>query len=531
MKRALLLLFGLVGCFVTAEDREDALDRDHDGFIAEQAGGLDCNDSDDDVYPGAFESCIDDIDSDCDGNNCPLRADVDLESDDVLAWGGENGHGLQATTGVIDLAGDGIPELLLSGTFAREGDGAVYLYETPITGPLDPLLEAPSLGGLDGRGLRAWSAGDLDGDGDEEALLTTVQGPGGLWLVTDPFTDRGSVRDLGAALSVGDDRADGKSVQFGQVWALGDIDGDGLATWALGSPGTGDEEQGAVFVFEGPFEGDGEAADLADTTVVGRAPGDWLGADCGEAGDLDGDGLPELIVCAASSDTQATELDGEVEVIAPDAGAAYVFSSSSLTGGTLVADDADATVRSVFEGAPLMLAGSIGDTNGDEVGDLGVHFGGGAGDFFIFQGPLEGELYADSADLRLFGDAGVLTTAGFGQSFSAADVNDDGNSDVLIGAPAEGFGGLGDANAPYAGAAYLFLGPVLGVQSPDHATARWKGVFPEGALGMPLATDLDRDGALDLLMTAPFASPLPGDPGEENGAVMFVLDAFYGLSR
>ena len=79
------------------------LDGDGDGYIAEHApdgttcGGDDCDDTRDDVYPGAPEVCMDGIDQDCDGSVDGLIAVtpvVTLEGGDdrtrnpVIAWSG-----------------------------------------------------------------------------------------------------------------------------------------------------------------------------------------------------------------------------------------------------------------------------------------------------------------------------------------------------------------------------------------------------------------------------------------------------------
>lgn len=52
-----------------------SFDQDGDGFIDEANGGDDCDDGDDDVYPGAEERC-DDKDNDCDG-----KTDEDEDGD------------------------------------------------------------------------------------------------------------------------------------------------------------------------------------------------------------------------------------------------------------------------------------------------------------------------------------------------------------------------------------------------------------------------------------------------------------------
>ncbi len=55
----LSLVFG-VACGTPA-------DADGDGFDSFEAGGIDCDDSDPDVNPGAEETCFDGTDNDCDG--------------------------------------------------------------------------------------------------------------------------------------------------------------------------------------------------------------------------------------------------------------------------------------------------------------------------------------------------------------------------------------------------------------------------------------------------------------------------------
>ena len=50
-------------------DCSDTCDADGDGVDAEDYGGVDCDDGDPDVYPGADEIC-DGVDSDCDGEDC-----------------------------------------------------------------------------------------------------------------------------------------------------------------------------------------------------------------------------------------------------------------------------------------------------------------------------------------------------------------------------------------------------------------------------------------------------------------------------
>ncbi|MEZ4323526.1 MAG: putative metal-binding motif-containing protein, partial [Myxococcota bacterium] len=57
----------LAGCFVTDAELERALDRDRDGFLPVQVGGVDCDETRPDVNPAADEICGDGVDNDCNG--------------------------------------------------------------------------------------------------------------------------------------------------------------------------------------------------------------------------------------------------------------------------------------------------------------------------------------------------------------------------------------------------------------------------------------------------------------------------------
>lgn len=67
---------------VGGDERDPDEDRDGDGVLESE----DCDDEDDEVYPGANELCGDDRDADCDGDDC-LLWDDDFEADGLgAAW-------------------------------------------------------------------------------------------------------------------------------------------------------------------------------------------------------------------------------------------------------------------------------------------------------------------------------------------------------------------------------------------------------------------------------------------------------------
>ncbi len=73
-------------------DGADLNDADGDGYIGEQAGGNDCNDNDDTINPGATEIPYDGIDQDCDGLDYAGNSEGDEDGDGYIS--SESGEGM-----------------------------------------------------------------------------------------------------------------------------------------------------------------------------------------------------------------------------------------------------------------------------------------------------------------------------------------------------------------------------------------------------------------------------------------------------
>ncbi|NHN47646.1 hypothetical protein G9464_08555 [Halostella sp. JP-L12] len=202
-------------------------------------------------------------------------------------------------------------------------------------------------------------------------------------------------------------------------------------------------------------------------------------------------------------------------------------------GGTLSGEinltDAEATIRGDRGddrfGSAIAPAGDVnGDGNDDVI--VGAQFADAtanrSGAAYLFYGPVEdGEYDAADANLTLRGESGGDWA---GYSVASGDVNGDGLSDLIVGAPLE------DEAGSDAGAAYVFYGAddLEGSVNLSEADAKLLGEGAGDQFGLSVAAaDVDGDGTDAVVAGAPRNS----GAGEEAGAAyVFEIDGDVMLS-
>jgi len=431
----------------------------------------DCNDASALAYPGGSEVCGDGVDNDCDGSDGACGADGEVELSETDWTEICAGYAGADVDGDADPSGDGLPDLAvtdenyeqvyvvsgppdisdlseaaaviaigstdvhvtdtgLNATFPGDLDldGTADLVvgfpqDDPVPramafyGPLAGTLTAPDAdwraegARLSGQGTAVAGAGDLDGDGAEDLLVTAPDATDGGQVLAflSPPGDAAAATVTGTLLGAA-------------VVSLGDTDGDGLADVAAG--GSRADRPGSVYLFRGLLAGDASTAD-ADAELRGEAAGDGFGQALARAGDLDDDGLDDLLVGMPGGSTR-------------EASGAFAFLGS--TSGVVESTDAWATWTTAARDAGLGAALTSADLDLDGV--LDVVLGAPGTDshqfeatVFVFDAePGAREVTEARVQVRSGG-----TTSEFGAALDrAGDVDQDGDDDVLIGEPGSG---------------------------------------------------------------------------------------------
>lgn len=504
------------------DEWERRLDRDGDGVSFED----DCAPQDASVYPGAEEICGNGGPEDCDPEGrweaCGWdeQATVELTVASASALSGEGWTGF-SVAGAGDLNQDGLADMVIG---APETGGAVGVAhvvfgdrDMPSTLSADVTIvgsmgAAYEWGAAAGRSVDG--VGDVDGDEHADLLIGSpiYNYPAGrAYLVLGPVVERTTI--------LGDDELtfEGEGGLVGHaVSAVGDVNSDGRPDMLIGAPEAdvlADNGGTAYLILDWePVDGSDELE--ASATYQGSFASGVLGSAVAGAGDVNGDGVDDLLVGAYDMTADVVDCGHQGESGEGEVFLVFGWSQEDSVPEFLEKDLSFCGERPL-EQAGYALSGA-GDVNGDGRAELLV----GApsvnptdsddrGGFYLLTCATERCNGLSSVPFEGETDGGVL-----GLSVAAAgDVDGDDYADFLVGEPGNTL--YYDESVSGPGTAYLYFGAsdLAGVE----VEVTFRGESEGDAVGYSVAGvgDVNGDTSPNLLIGAPgYGDPeVTIDPG------------------
>jgi hypothetical protein len=352
-----------------------------------------------------------------------------------------------------DINGDGLGDFLVGAPrFPNNGElsGRVFLYLGRESGlATRPAWIAQGFREVSAFGQSLAGGGDLNGDGYGDLMIGAAQFEASLLGVGQTLAYAGGAGAPSNEPSVTIQEESAGSLIGASLCDAGDVNGDGFSDVLAGAfTHTGAYfEGGKALLFLGSVTG---LQTSPTWSFEGSQTRMWFGRSTSSAGDVNGDGFDDLIVGAPYFDNGQSD-EGAVFVFAGSQSGPSIFPSWLIEGNQPYAQFG-------------WSVSSAGDVNGDGYADVIV----GADQYSGSQGR------SGAAFLHLGSPSGVLDTPSWGvlsdqngadlgsTVVGAGDVNGDGYSDVLVGAPGYDIPGNPDENW---GRLYLYYGGPTGLTS------------------------------------------------------------------
>lgn len=398
----------------------------------------------------------------------------------------DNAHLGRNVSTAGDVNGDGYADVIIGAPEYSNGhtqEGAAFLHlgsPTGISSSPYRIFDSNLLSGQIAESVS--TAGDVNGDGYSDMIVGNGRTSGGPVRIY-----HGGPSSVRSTPSFSRSSGSAAARLGASVANAGDVNGDGYSDALFGAPDAtnGQAGEGQVYVHYGGLLG---LNPLPSLILEANLAGAGYGTSVASAGDVNGDGYSDVVI--GSPNANGT-------------GRAYIHHGGPAGLGFGAALTLNGTPGSLF-GASVCTAG---DVNADGYADV-----------------LIGAPAADRVELHLGSATGldptphvtfapIITGGGYGTSVSTAgDVNGDGYSDVIIGAP--------EYTNPqvFEGAAFIYLGNLTQVLNTPQLTLELN--LPGRRVGQSVAGagDMTGDGYYEVIVGAPTTTQ-----GETEEGVAYVL--------
>ncbi|MEO1208320.1 MAG: Ig-like domain-containing protein [Cyanobacteria bacterium J06638_20] len=446
-----------------------------------------------------------------------------------------------------DINGDGFDDLII-GAYGADPDGSSSAGESYVVfGSNQGFVASLNLSDLDGSngfvlngiapfdysGVSVSDAGDINGDGLDDLIIGAYSAdPNSGSYAGESYVVFGRAQGFAASLNLSDlDGSNGFALNGiaaydysgGSVSGAGDINGDGIDDLVIGAAyadPNGNRSGESYVVFGG--QGFAASLDLSDLdgsngfVLNGIAAYDYSGGSVSGAGDINGDGIDDLIIGADGADPNGDRSGQSYVVFGNDQGFANRLNLSDLDGSN------GFVLNGIAEGDRSGVSVSeAGDINGDGIGDLIIGAvsaepnDNDSGQSYVVFGNDQGFVaslnLADLDGRNGFILNGIAAGDRSGGSVSGAgDINGDGFDDLIIGAAAA------DPNGESSGESYVVFGRAQGFAASLNLSTLdgLNGFILNGidggdrsGISVSGAGDINGDGIDDLIIGAVYAGP------------------------
>jgi hypothetical protein len=419
-----------------------------------------------------------------------------LSTSSWIADGDQAGASFGVEVGTAgDVNGDGYSDVIAGAYLFDNGqlnEGRAHVYHGAAAGLAATAAWTAEPDQIDTYFGVSATAGDVNGDGFSDVIVGAGGYDNGETDEGRAFVYYGSASGLSTtpAWTAESNRA---NAYFGwSVATAGDVNGDGFSDVIVGAfrYSNGETDEGGAFVYHG------SAAGLAATpawTAESNQAGAEFGTGVRTAGDVNGDGYSDVIVGAYLFDNGETN-EGRV----------FVYHGSAAGLAPTASWTQESNQAYAYFGSRSV--GTAGDVNGDGYSDVIVGASGydngetDEGRAFVYHGSAAG--LAPTASWTAESNQ---ADAALGISVATAgDVNSDGFSDVIVGAPSFDNGETSE------GRVFVYHGSAAGLAP----TASWtvESNHASASFGWSVATagDVNADGFSDVIVGAHYYETYEG---------------------